>query len=341
MPAKVPEEKKIEVLTYAKENGVVQAARHYNIKHATIVRWNKQLHIYEPQTASYPLSKRTEVLNYAAKHGVRAAARQFKVATHSIEIWNSELKIYGSFIRKFSKEQKIEILQYARDYGVIAAADKYDVSPTTIISWNGKLHVYQLKKPYTNGEKIKILTFARDNGMTAAEQKFDLPSTTILRWNKEFHIYTPQKTADYKQCMEEEKIQILNHAKMLYDKMPADSRSAHQAFILVAAEYNVTQDQVRKWNKKYPTVPLRAQRKTPVARELIEEAQSALTSARGHITRASRQSGISENMLNKMKKDKKIKFDKGQRKIKTYPPVGPRKARIISGIIAALLKSKE
>lgn len=330
---------KLEILRYARDHGVVAAAEHFNILRQLITKWNRQMQVYKPKTPEYPTEKRIEVLRYAAQKGPTAAAKKFNVSIGIIELWNREHKIYSPSIRKFTTENKIEILNYVKKYGLMEAADKYDVHASTIVSWNNKLHIYTLAEPYSEDKKIEILTYARDNGVTAAEQKYDLPQATMLRWNKIYNIYTPRES-NYRHCTEEQKIQILQHAKKLYDNLPADIRSANYAFILIAEEYHVTKDQLRKWNNKYKLVPLRARSKAPLSQEVIDQAQAALTSARGRITRASRQSGITTHQIKQMQKDKKISFKKGTDKIKTNPPLGRKKARLIRELIAALQNSK-
>ena len=340
MAAPYSQERIIEILTYARDNGVVQASRHFNIPKTSITRWNKKYHIYTLQTAEYPIAKRMAVLQYAAQHGIKAAAKHSNVSIGIIEKWNKELKVYKPSQRSFTRAQKMEILYYARDYGPAAAADKYDVNMALITEWNHQLHVYQAQKRYTDTEKKQILTFARDHGVTAAEQKFDVPGATMLRWNQKYKIYTQKRMPDYKEFSEQEQIQILRHAKQVYDTLHTQNRSAQQAFLLISKKYNATPDQLRKWNQKYNIVPLRAHKKRHPSQTEIEAAQSALISARGRITRASRQSGISERRIKKMKTDKKISFEKGKAKIETNPPVGRRKSNAILEIIQMLMTGK-
>ncbi|MDE6250463.1 MAG: hypothetical protein K2M34_02410 [Alphaproteobacteria bacterium] len=336
MPAPIPTDRKVEILTYARDNGVNAAARHFNIPHATIGRWNRELKIYTPQTREYPMEKRREVLNYVVQHGVKAATEHFGVSRGIIERWNKELNVYKSSQRKFTREQKLEMLYYARDFGVSAAADKYDVLPSQIVTWNNQLHVYQMQKEYTVDEIKKILMFAESNGMTAAEREFNVPANTIKRWNREYKLYTPRRVPNHTEYSEPERIELLNRARQYYDAMPIDDRSANQAFIILASECSVTVDQLSKWNRKYKIVPRRTHVRANPSQADIDEAQSALNAARGHVARASRQSGIPETLIEKMVAEKKISFNRGRDKILTNPPVGRRKAGAIAGIIQML-----
>lgn len=331
---------KKKVLEYARDHGVAAAQKHYGLPHATITRWNQRLKIYVPQTAEYPLERRIEILKYAAEHGKRAAARRFNVSVGSIDLWDKKLKIVGARQKKFTDANKREILEFARDFGVLAAADKFDVLPSQIVDWNKTMRVYKSNTNYTDDEKVKILTYARDHGVTAAEQAFDVPQNTMQRWNRTLKIYKEREIPDYKKCSPEEQIQILRRAKEIYDAMPDGYQSAQQAFIVVAKEYGVTKDQLRKWNNKYKIVPLRPRAKRCIPQEIIDEAQAALDSKRGHVTAASRQSGISVNTITKLKKDKKIAFSRAKKNISTRPPVGKNKSKTIAAIIQALMQSK-
>lgn len=336
MSAQYSQERKIEILTYARDHGVVAAARHFGVPNATIARWNNTLKIYNPQTREYPMEKRYEVLNYVVQNSIEAATKQFGVSRGIIERWNKELNVYKSPQRKFTREQKLEILYYARDFGGAAAADKYDVSSSQITEWNNQFHVYQTQKEYTVDEIKKILMFAAANGITAAEREFDVPATTIYRWNKEYKIYTPTRVPDYKEYSETERIELLNLARQYYDQMSIDDRSANQAFIMIASEYPVTVDQLSKWNQKYKIIPRRPHTRANPSQADIDKAQAALNAARGRVGRASRQSGIPETAIEKMKAEKKITFKRGRNKILTNPPVGRRKAGAISSIIQML-----
>ncbi|MDE5616153.1 MAG: hypothetical protein K2I81_04980 [Alphaproteobacteria bacterium] len=340
MPAPYSEKHKKEVLLYARDHGVNAAAKHYGIPHATITRWNKTLKIYAPQTPSYSSEQRLAILNYAAQHGKRAAARKFGASVASIDLWNKELKIFGPRQKKFTRENKLEILECARDFGILAAADKYDVLPSQIIGWNKTLKVYVLRTNYTEDERIKILTYARDHGVTAAEKEFDVTHNTLQRWNRVLQIYKKREPATHNQYTTEKQIAFLQLARKEYDNMPADARSAQQAFIAVTNDHDVTIDQLRKWNEKYKLVPLRKRAKKVWSQEEIDNAQAALDASRGHFTAAARRSSHSPHTIKKMQKEKKIAFSKAQKKIATRPPVGKNKSKTIVAIIQGLLNAK-
>ncbi len=80
MTAPYSKERKIEILTYARDNDVVQASEHFNVPRGTITRWNKDLHIYTMQTSEYPMETRYEILNYVAQNSIQAAVKKFGVS---------------------------------------------------------------------------------------------------------------------------------------------------------------------------------------------------------------------------------------------------------------------
>ena len=47
------ENKKIEILTYARDNGVTAAEQEYDLPQATMLRWNKIYNIYTPRESNY------------------------------------------------------------------------------------------------------------------------------------------------------------------------------------------------------------------------------------------------------------------------------------------------
>lgn len=333
-------ERKIEILTYARDHGVIAAKRHFKVPYSTIRQWNLTFNIYTPQTHGYPIEKQREILRYVARHNsIRAAMERFGVSRGTIENWNQELNIYKSPQRKFTDEQKLEILYYARDNGVFKAADKYEISNKTICDWNKKFQVYQEQKEYSPDERKNILMFARDNGVTATEREFNVPNFTLMRWNEEYKIYIPKQAPDYVHYCEPERIELLNRAKQIYDALPEQLRTANRAFGELAENYPVTVDQLSAWNKKYKIVPSRKYKKTPISQAEIDAAQSALTAARGRLRRAARESGLPLSLITKLKKDKKIAFTAATAKMRTNPPVGRRKAAAISGLIQMLQRS--
>jgi len=340
MTAPYSEKYKMEVLFYARDNGVMAAMRHYGLPHATITRWNKARNVYTTKTSQYRPEQRIKILKYAAINGKRRAAKKFGVSVGSIDLWDKEFKIIGRRQKHFTLENKIEILTFARDFSPAAAADKFDVLQSQIVDWNKTLHVYNLRRPYTKAEKIKILCYARDYGVTAAEREFNVPKNTMQRWNRELHIYNERKIPQYRRCGPEEQIQLLKRAKEIYDKMPADQRSAQQAFISIEEEYDVTRDQLRKWNIKHKIVPLRARAKRKLSQAEIDAAQDALIASRGRVTAAARQAGMTAEAITRLKKNKIISFQQAKKNITTRPPVGKNKSKTITAIISGLLKAK-
>lgn len=333
-------ERKMEILTYARDHGVNAACRHFGVMHATIRYWNKTLNIYSVKTAEYPAAMRRQVLEYATRHTLRDAAKHFGVSVAAIQSWNKQQKTYKPKQRKYSKENKLEVLYYAEDYGVTEAANKYDINPATIIEWNKEMHVYQTQKKYTEQDKQEILRFAQENGIIAASQEFGVARHTILAWNKIYNIYDPRHKQDYTAFSAQEKVKILNRAKKTYDALPVIDRSANQAFTTVAREYGATPNQLRKWNRILKIVPVQPHKKREITQTEINEAQSALIKSRGSVARASRMTGISEDTIKELKNSKKITFEKGKKRLNTNPAIGRNKARGIAEIIQMLMNSK-
>lgn len=341
MTAPYSKEKKIEILTYAKEHGVAAAARHYGIARQQITYWNKQLHIYTPQTTEYPISMRQQVVSYAKIAGVRAAAKKFGVSVAIITLWNQQMHAFAPKRTTFTEEQKIEILEVARDIGPAMAANKFGINIGTLCQWNKKYKIYETQKRYNITEIITILTFAKNYGVTAATEEFNISKETINRWNETHKIYTPQDMPSYVEYTPTEQQEILNAAREIYDAMPSDTRSANQAFIYMSGKYDVTVDQLWAWNRKFKIVPSRHRRQQQITQDEIAVVQRTLNTSRGRIAATARKTGVSVSRITKLKKEKKVTFDKGTQKIKTNPPVGQKKAKIIGAIIGGLLNKKE
>jgi len=333
-------EEKITILKFAAANGVVAAGKEYGISRQIIGGWNKKLKIYKPQTAAYPMARRREILNYADTHSIKDAARHFGVSHGTITIWNREMRQYRRKQNAFTDEQKLEILYYARDFGIYRAVDRFDVNPTNIIRWNKRFKVYEPIKFYTTDEIIKILGYAKKNGLTATSQHFNIAKYTLTRWNKKYKVYTKRDDTGHAARSTRQQLEILRYAKQIYDDLPADVRSAHMVFSMIANKMDVSVDQISNWNKKFKIVPVRAIKKRPTTQQEIDEVQKALNTSRGRMAAASRKTGVSEFRISKLKKDKKVAFNMAADKMKTRPPVGKKKTKTITAIISGLLKAK-
>jgi len=340
MAVRYTNQKKLEILTYARDNGVAAAERHFGISHQQISTWNRAMKIYTPKPTEYPMETRIAILEYARDNSIKSAAKKFGVSVGIIKIWNNELQVFGPKNNLYTDAQQIEILTYARDFGPMAAANKYGVHPTTIIKWNQRHKIYSKLKTYTPDEIISILTYARDHGCISASRHFNLAIPTLTRWNEKYKIYTKQEPLARTKRTDAERIEMLNAARASYDRMPAYSRSARMAFIDVAQKFGVSSDQLSRWNRKYKIVPVRPTNRRGLNRTEIDSIQHVLNTSRGRVAATSRKTGVSAYVIGKLKKSGKISFSPAPVDGDAEMPVGMRKSIAIGKIIGALMAAK-
>lgn len=187
---------KMAILEYARDNGMLKAARDFSVSSSTIVRWNRKYKIYETvEMRDFSIELRTEILQYAQKYGLTNAMRKYSIAIHTMQQWNKTLNIYKQTGRKkgvpqkqqtkrATEEYKRHVLEYAAQHGPTAACEHFDVPESTLRNWNKKLNVYQTRplRQFTDEEKAQIITFAEMYGKAAAEREFHVTSWQILTW---------------------------------------------------------------------------------------------------------------------------------------------------------------
>lgn len=189
---------KMEILTWAKEHGTIDAARKFGVASSTVVRWNREYHVYEIQEMHLCTEeKKIEILTYANNNGLTNAKNHYHISVYAMQQWNKQLKIYSHTGRKetvgtktrYSRESvkfKITVLQYAKEHGPIAASRHFDVAESTIAVWNKKYKVYQKRRlrTFSDAQKQEILNYADKNGIPAAAREFDLAGHQIAQWKK-------------------------------------------------------------------------------------------------------------------------------------------------------------
>ncbi len=341
MTAPFKEDKKIEILTYARDHGVVAASRHFGVSRNALGLWNRRLKIYTPQTAEYTPGQRAKILAFVRDNGVRATTKKFGVSAAIIKLWNQDAHVYAPKVPSFTSAQKMAILEYTRDFGPMAAANQFGVNPSTIIRWNKKYHVYSPLREYGHDDIVAILMHARDHGVADASRHFNVPQYTIGRWNKQYQIYEGRTAPQYTAFTPAQQREILRDARGVYDELPAHSRTARVAFMTIAPKYELTCDQLYIWNRKFHIVPVRPVRKPEMSQGEIDAVQTALNGSRGRVAATSRKTGYSEPRITKLKNNKRVSFNLAAKQVQGRAPVGTKKARLLGQIIGALQRVKE
>ncbi len=187
---------KIEILSWAKDFGTIEAAKKFGIASSTVVRWNRKYKVYETQKMSIlPTEKKIEILTFARDNGITNAMHKYDVSLSAMHKWNRTLKIYsnsGRFETQGTKKRycretlklKLEVLLYAKEHGPVAASRKYDIAQSTIAHWNKKYKVYQTRQPrtFSDLQKKEILDWAMTNGFASAAHEFAVTSDQIKQW---------------------------------------------------------------------------------------------------------------------------------------------------------------
>lgn len=231
-----PESKRLEILRYAKEHGVNEAAKKFNIYRNGIMKWNRIYNIYT--AVSYTKEQKLEILEYVKKHGVMNAAKKFKTDKTTIARWNKKYNIYKfqKERRKFSKAEKLEVLNYAKKHGINKAAKKFDMCSSNVIQWNRKYKIFEVEYFYTEKEKLEILEYAREHGLNKASKKFNIYKNTIIRWNMatDGEFWEPRKAG----AANDEDF-IMEALKYAAEHSPAAA----------ARKYNITSSHIVVWNR--------------------------------------------------------------------------------------------
>lgn len=190
---------KISILEYARDNGVIAAARHFDMQSSNIIRWNKKYKIYQTQEMrTFTDDQKIEILQYAQKHGLTNAMRQYNVDIATMMVWNRTRKIYTKTGRKKNAEYKqmtpettiefkIMVLTYVKDHGASDASRKFNIPHSTLRLWNEQLHIYKPRtlRKFTDAQKAEIVQYADMYGVTRAEKEFNVRSNQIYDWAKQ------------------------------------------------------------------------------------------------------------------------------------------------------------
>ena len=186
----------MDVLKYAKDNGSTRAARHFDIQHSTIKRWNDRYHVYEAQeNRKFSEQQKTEILVYANEHGLSSAMREYNVDVATIREWNEKRGIYQQTGRRKdathkkqtvhqSEKFKLEVLNFVKQHGISKAMRKYNLPDSTIRSWNKQYKVYVPRKArcFSEAEKRLIVKFAEEHSVTKAAHDYSVTTEQIRNW---------------------------------------------------------------------------------------------------------------------------------------------------------------
>jgi len=185
-------EKKLEILNYAYEHGVMNAARKYHVDEGNIKKWNDKYHIYDPRVRhEYSETEKRQILGEVLTYGVTQTAYRHNLSPVVLARWNKILDVYprGRAVvhdnpDKHSEEEKLEILKYTKEHGISSAARRYNVSQSLIQVWNTAYKFYKTRKytRRTDAQKAEILTYATQHSILEAARKYNVADGTIRQW---------------------------------------------------------------------------------------------------------------------------------------------------------------
>ena len=205
-----PPERKIEILTYARDNGENATAHHFNIPTETIREWNKELKIYKRLQRSFTDEQKLEILNYARDHGVVKASDKYDVGIKSIYSWNKKFHVYEER-KAYTPAERKKILKFAQENGLVAAEREFNVPGNTILDWNKEYKIYTPRRivnciQYSTSEQIEFLNLAkqlydslpsrvRSANIVFKELASQHPITVdqLTAWNKKYKIVPSRK----------------------------------------------------------------------------------------------------------------------------------------------------
>jgi transposase-like protein len=158
---RVPDEKKIEILEYARahnedHHGIHLAAKHYGFDAREIRTWNKneKLHrvdmLERGPSSSYCESEKLAILAQVASKGWEAAAKDSGVGTSTLYQWEKELGL-DAFVRGYSKETMEAVIAELETKSLHDVAIETNIHITTIWAWyssrgtGAKRHVQSLR----------------------------------------------------------------------------------------------------------------------------------------------------------------------------------------------------
>ena len=185
---------RLEILNYAKEHTVNDAAIRYRVSKPAIVAWGKKYNIplrykkrWRTRDEKLAILKQVNIL------GTAEVVKRFNVTVRTLSTWNDELGLMPSLRaikvqkkRHFTPTEKREILTYAQEHSIGAATYKYGVNYAVIYKWN---KIYQIFKPrpirhFTDEQKSEILKCAHDTTVSRAAYKFNVAPLSIRQWQE-------------------------------------------------------------------------------------------------------------------------------------------------------------
>lgn len=209
------DKQKIQILMYAKENGVMNAARYFGIPCPTLCTWNAQFKIYENSQANYNRTKKVaeqyseeekiQILNFAKDYGLGLAQKKYNVGRYIMARWNEVYNVYVAQKHvRYTEKQKIEILEHAAIFGRSNAVKTYNVTYALLGLWNTKYNICTpgrkagkktIKKPckISTAQQIEILEFAKKHGRMMATVKYNISTARLRAWNKKHQILPVSK----------------------------------------------------------------------------------------------------------------------------------------------------
>ncbi len=241
-------EHKMEILTWARDKGVRDAAKVFSLPESTIVRWNARYHVYEKQELrKFSVEQKTEILQYTEDNGISAAVKKYNVGASVISGWADEYGIYTKSGKRKKKTtarisrpiaQIFEIVDFAINNTVKKAVEKFNVPDATIRKWIkhyakcDRRAVAAEKECVLSVEEIfKVLEFAGTNSVLSAVEKYDIAESTIRFWNNQFHVFDTRMCRVFDGALRKK---IIESAKA--NSVPEAARL-----------FDVTTDQIRGW----------------------------------------------------------------------------------------------
>ena len=189
-------EQQMEILTWARDKGVRDAAKVFSLPESTIVRWNARYHVYEKQELrKFSVEQKTEILQFAQSEGILKASRRYDIGTAIIRRWASTMGVYTQTGRKKksssgkpkarpSVEQIKQILTFAKVNGVSETVRQFNVGESTIRYWNKRYKIFETRthRVFDDALRHKIIQYADVHGMPEAGRRFDVTTDQISQW---------------------------------------------------------------------------------------------------------------------------------------------------------------
>jgi transposase-like protein len=193
-----PKEFQIAALEHVKKVGTIQAAIDFGVDPKTILRWNREHHIYKKQEMrKFTEEQKREILTYANEHSLTSAMREYNLDIYTILKWNEKLNIYkptghraeATHKKKYevpTNEKKQEVLDFVKKHGISKAVRAFNIPSSTIQTWNKKEQVYKARKhrTFTEAQKALIIEQAKKTSVSEAAKKYNLYNHQIHNWIK-------------------------------------------------------------------------------------------------------------------------------------------------------------